>query len=533
MKIHIVKKGDTLYALSQKYGVPLQTIIETNPQISNPDILAVGEKVKIPTASTPVPDSSDIYYKHTVKQGDSLWKLSKAWGVNLQDMIAANPQLKNPNALMVGEVVNIPKKESQPSGQPMQAPIQAPMSMSVDDKVQPEGKTFTGPIEQPAKVIQPPVTPVPIQPAEVAPVQEMVHTETQSLYVQISVPAQEAVTYHEMPPAPVTKTAPSACDKTAGYPGLTENPNFYDCPATYPLYEQMPNMGMNAPMGQVQPYSYDSNVMTPYFHPANTFPAQEVQGAWQPNAEPGYPDASMGVMGANINYPYYSSPQYGEQYPNMPWPTSCGCSGTTQAAPVQSYADNAPMGNAPMYGSPMGNAPMYGTPMGNAPMYSSPMGNAPMYDSPMGNAPMYGNLPMYSNQPAFNPYDTGMQNINPQHGLHGVTPNMYTTPMVSNIPSMPEYPLRDNEQQGFHSRISELLQSNSEQETIQSGNSDSISAESETTSGTSVGKSPSPKVKTSSRASKTNKSEQSKAQRSSKTKGSTPSKKRRNPWISN
>lgn len=110
MKIHIVKQGDSLYALSQKYGVPLQKLIEANPQISNPNVLAVGDKVKIPTAPVSVPENSEVYYKHTVKQGDTLWKLSKAWGIPLKDMVEANPQLKNPNVLMLGEVVNIPKK---------------------------------------------------------------------------------------------------------------------------------------------------------------------------------------------------------------------------------------------------------------------------------------------------------------------------------------------------------------------------------------------------------------------------------------
>ena len=51
----------------------------------------------------------DIMHQYVVKQGDTLWKLSKAWGVPLADMIKANPQLKNPNVLMTGEIVNVPK----------------------------------------------------------------------------------------------------------------------------------------------------------------------------------------------------------------------------------------------------------------------------------------------------------------------------------------------------------------------------------------------------------------------------------------
>lgn len=109
MKIHIVKKGDTLYELSKKYGITLEKLIDANPQLVDPNKLDIGAKIKIPTEPIPVPDgAAPVIHKHTVKQGDSLWKLSKAWGVSLKEMIDANPQLKNPNALLVGEVVNIP-----------------------------------------------------------------------------------------------------------------------------------------------------------------------------------------------------------------------------------------------------------------------------------------------------------------------------------------------------------------------------------------------------------------------------------------
>ncbi|MFA8307035.1 LysM peptidoglycan-binding domain-containing protein [Paenibacillus alvei] len=111
MKIHIVKKGDTLYALAKKYGITLEKLISMNSQIANPNELDVGMKIKVP--STPVPSSGhEIVHKHVVKEGDTLWKLSKAWGIPLQTMIDANPQLKNPNVLVIGQVVNIPKVQA-------------------------------------------------------------------------------------------------------------------------------------------------------------------------------------------------------------------------------------------------------------------------------------------------------------------------------------------------------------------------------------------------------------------------------------
>lgn len=110
MRIHIVKKGDTLYQLSKKYHVNLDKLIEMNPQIADPNKLDIGMKVKIPSSGAmPEPPAESIAHKHVVKQGDTLWKLSKQWGIPLQTMIDANPQLKNPSILMTGQVINIPK----------------------------------------------------------------------------------------------------------------------------------------------------------------------------------------------------------------------------------------------------------------------------------------------------------------------------------------------------------------------------------------------------------------------------------------
>ncbi|CAH0119109.1 LysM peptidoglycan-binding domain-containing protein [Paenibacillus sp. CECT 9249] len=208
MKIHIVKKGDTLYELSKKYNVSLEKIIEANPDIANPDQLNVGMKVKIPTVAKPVLPDYETMHKHTVSQGDTLWKLSKAWGVPLQDMIKANPQLKNPNALLVGEVVNIPKVGH--------------VVMPDDDKS--GWKKPTGP--KPAEPTQA-VPAVPMQPAvPAAPVMpestyyepmEMEMEMSEDLFAQFHVPATEAFT-HEM----------------TEYPGLYQYPMMEAAPPEIP-----------------------------------------------------------------------------------------------------------------------------------------------------------------------------------------------------------------------------------------------------------------------------------------------------------
>ncbi|MBX5435982.1 MAG: LysM peptidoglycan-binding domain-containing protein [Alicyclobacillaceae bacterium] len=52
--------------------------------------------------------------KYIVREGDTLWSISKATGVRLKDLMAANPQIRDPNRLHPGDVVYIPEAGWQP-----------------------------------------------------------------------------------------------------------------------------------------------------------------------------------------------------------------------------------------------------------------------------------------------------------------------------------------------------------------------------------------------------------------------------------
>ena len=45
---------------------------------------------------------------YTVKRGDTLWGIARRYGVTLNDLIAVNPQIKNPNLIYPGNEVRLP-----------------------------------------------------------------------------------------------------------------------------------------------------------------------------------------------------------------------------------------------------------------------------------------------------------------------------------------------------------------------------------------------------------------------------------------
>ncbi|WP_449290211.1 LysM peptidoglycan-binding domain-containing protein [Paenibacillus puldeungensis] len=207
MKIHIVKKGDTLFELSKKYNVPLQKIVDANPQITNLDQLTIGEKVKIPAVAVPVGGGGEQAntYKHVVKQGDTLWKLSKAWGLPLQSLIAANPQLADPNQLKVGDIVNIPAGSGDTPGTPAITNPHAGHSSIIEAESQVVKKKNTAPIagaqmNEPGNVMAEGIQPKPLKkkptmemPTEVPAPQPAPMEAPKQEAVQVMPPKQEPV----------------------------------------------------------------------------------------------------------------------------------------------------------------------------------------------------------------------------------------------------------------------------------------------------------------------------------------------------
>ena len=71
-KTYTVKAGDTLSGIAAKYGTTYQAIAAYNG-IKNPNLIFVGQKIKIPSGNASAQKAPKIY---TVKKGDSLWAIA-------------------------------------------------------------------------------------------------------------------------------------------------------------------------------------------------------------------------------------------------------------------------------------------------------------------------------------------------------------------------------------------------------------------------------------------------------------------------
>ncbi|MCM3665274.1 SafA/ExsA family spore coat assembly protein [Mesobacillus subterraneus] len=55
-----------------------------------------------------VPAMSFAQQVYTVQAGDTMWKISVRYQIGLSEIIAANPQIKNPNLIYPGQKIDIP-----------------------------------------------------------------------------------------------------------------------------------------------------------------------------------------------------------------------------------------------------------------------------------------------------------------------------------------------------------------------------------------------------------------------------------------
>ena len=112
LQTHVVKEGDTLYQLSTRYGITIDQILEYNPNIKS-NRLKIGASVFIPTIeSTPQKvnqQKASIREVHKVKRRETLFSISQEYGITIDELKAANPEMRDADyKLKKGKKINIP-----------------------------------------------------------------------------------------------------------------------------------------------------------------------------------------------------------------------------------------------------------------------------------------------------------------------------------------------------------------------------------------------------------------------------------------
>ena len=101
MQIHVVKSGETLYSIAERYGVD-ESILAFDNDVSDPLRLPVGQPIAIvvPTLT------------HTVKAGETLFSIAERYGVDRNHIFRRNLFLNGRDAIFPNQLLYIETERS-------------------------------------------------------------------------------------------------------------------------------------------------------------------------------------------------------------------------------------------------------------------------------------------------------------------------------------------------------------------------------------------------------------------------------------
>lgn len=95
---HTIKQGETTYSISRMYGVTIEDIFHLNYGSEN--VIKAGNQLKIPK-------KSNSYFLHTIKSEETLYSISQKYGIKEENILEFNPGLSI-ETFTTGKIICIP-----------------------------------------------------------------------------------------------------------------------------------------------------------------------------------------------------------------------------------------------------------------------------------------------------------------------------------------------------------------------------------------------------------------------------------------
>lgn len=98
--VYLIKAGDTLDSIANKYGITTSDIIKINGELTElkPGMYIVVPKIK-----------NNFFDMYTIKKGDNLYKIAKEYGVD-ENLLAQLNGLNKTDYIYPNQTIMVPKK---------------------------------------------------------------------------------------------------------------------------------------------------------------------------------------------------------------------------------------------------------------------------------------------------------------------------------------------------------------------------------------------------------------------------------------
>lgn len=101
--IYVVSPGDTIDTIAARYNTTAQNLYAINSFLNPNEPLTVGQRIIIPVPRM------DMFEYYTIKKGDSLYKISRNYDINAEELAKLNG-LDPSDYLYEGQVLIVPKQ---------------------------------------------------------------------------------------------------------------------------------------------------------------------------------------------------------------------------------------------------------------------------------------------------------------------------------------------------------------------------------------------------------------------------------------
>lgn len=106
--MHLIQRGETIYSLSKLFGVTEDELYIANPTLQTSGV-KVGSFINIPRKGASKAVIQDGFIEHTVKAGETIYSITKLYKIKFADLLKENPSLSE--GLKTGMVLKIPLQD--------------------------------------------------------------------------------------------------------------------------------------------------------------------------------------------------------------------------------------------------------------------------------------------------------------------------------------------------------------------------------------------------------------------------------------
>jgi LysM repeat protein len=106
--IYIIARGDTLKGLAARFGVTVDALLAANPNITNVNLIYEGQRLNVNQNSVPTPPPPPAGQTYYVQRGDTLRKIAAKFNTTVDAILQLNTNITNPNVIYVGQAITLP-----------------------------------------------------------------------------------------------------------------------------------------------------------------------------------------------------------------------------------------------------------------------------------------------------------------------------------------------------------------------------------------------------------------------------------------